>query len=68
MKLIKLTDLDIGTTYINADRIISVNLILWCDDNDDFCEGSTVEYWDGKGFVELTVTERPEEIQEMVNK
>ena len=68
MKLIKLTDLDIGTTYINSDRIISVNLILWCDDNDDFCEGSTVEYLDGKGFVELTVTERPEEIQEMVNK
>lgn len=68
MKLIKLTDLDIGTTYINSDRIISVNLILWCDDNDDCCEGSTVEYWDGKGFVELTVTERPEEIQEMVNQ
>ena len=68
MKLIKLTDLDIGTTYINSDGIISVNLILWCDDNDDVCEGSTVEYWDGKGFVELTVTERPEEIQEMVNK
>lgn len=68
MKLIKLNDLDIGITYINTDRIISVKLILWCDDNDDFCEGSTVEYWDGKGFVELTVTERPEEIQEMVNQ
>lgn len=68
MKLIKVTDLDTGITYINTDRIVSVKVMAWCDANDDFCEGSTVEYWDGKGFVELTVTERPEEIQEMVNK
>lgn len=51
MKLIKLYDKAIGTTYINADRIISVG--RWVEnDGCQFREGSTVEYWDGKGIVE----------------
>lgn len=67
MKLIKLTDLDIGTTYINSDRIISV--CSWVEnDASQFTEGSYVDFWDGKGIVELTVTELPEKIMEMVNK
>lgn len=67
MKLIKLNDLDIGTTYINADRIISV--CGWVEnDVSQIREGANVEYWDGKGIVELVVRERPEEIMEMVNK
>lgn len=67
MKLIKLNDLDIGTTYINADRIISV--CGWVEnDVSQIREGANVEYWDGKGIVELTVTELPEEIQEMVKE
>ncbi len=68
MKLIKVTDLDTGITYINTDRIVSVKLMVWCDANDDFCEGSTVEYYDGVEVVEMLVTEPPEEIQEMVNR
>ena len=67
MKLIKLNDIDIGTTYINADRIISI--CGWIEhDASQIREGANVEYWDGKGIVELTVTELPEEIMEMVNK
>ena len=68
MKLIKVTDLDVGITYINTDRIVSVKLMVWCDANDDFCEGSTVEYYDGVEVVEMLVAEPPEEIQEMVNQ
>lgn len=64
IKLIKLYDKAIGTTYINADRLISVS--HWAE-NDSFQEGSVVEYWDGKNIVELVVRERPEEIMEMVN-
>ena len=67
MKLIKLNDLDIGITYINTDRIISI--CSWIEhDTFQIREGSAVEYWDGKGIVELVVTERAEEIQEMVNQ
>lgn len=65
IKLIKLYDKVIGTTYINADRLISV--CHWAE-NDSFQEGFVVEYWDGKGIVELVVREQPEEIMEMVNK
>ena len=67
MKLIKLNDLVVGTIYINTDRIISVG--RWVEnDGFQFLEGSTVEYWDGKGIVELEVNELPEKIMEMVNK
>lgn len=67
MKLIKLNDIVVGTIYINTDRIISVG--RWVEnDGCQFCEGSTVEYWDGKGIVELEVNELPEKIMEMVNK
>ena len=68
MKLIKLHEIEIGIIYINADRIISVEIMPWCDDNGDFCEGSTVEYWNGEEVLELWVAEHPAEIQEMVNK
>ena len=67
MKLIKLNDIVVGTIYINTDSIISVG--RWVEnDGCQFREGSTVEYWDGKGIVELEVNELPEKIMEMVNK
>nr|DAU43913.1 MAG TPA: Flagellar and Swarming motility protein [Caudoviricetes sp.] len=68
MKLIKLNDLEIGVRYINSERLISIELMAWYDDDDNFCEGSIVKYWGGEGIVALSVIESPEEIMEMVNK
>lgn len=48
MKLIKLNDLEIGTIYINVDRIISVEFKFWVDEGRCIQEGSIVEYWNGK--------------------
>lgn len=68
MKLIKLNDLDNNTIYINSDRLIRVDLNLWCDEDACLQNGSNVTYWNGERIVSISVTEKAEEIQEMVNK
>lgn len=68
MKLIKLTDLEIGIIYINSDRIISVESNLWVEEDNCIQEGSIVGFWNGERILSLSVTERAEKIQEMVNK
>ena len=68
MKLIKLNDLDNDTIYINSDRLVRVHLNLWFDEDSCLQNGSNVTYWNGERIVSLSVTERPEEIQEMINK
>lgn len=67
MKLIKLTDLEIGIRYINSDRLISVEFERWMDEYGVFRAGSNVMYWNGERTVAISVTEKPEDIQEMVN-
>lgn len=68
MKLIKLNDLEFGIRYINSDRLISVELESWMDEYGVFREGSNLTYWNGERIVGISVTETPEQIQEMVNK
>ena len=67
MKLIKLNDTVLGTTYINADRIISVDNCIEYD-SCQIIKCANVSYWTGEKIISITVTERPEEIQEMVNQ
>lgn len=67
MKLIKLNDLEIGIRYINSDRLISVEFERWMDEHGVFRAGSNVMYWNGERTVAISVTEKPEDIQEMVN-
>lgn len=67
MKLIKLTDLEIGIRYINSDRLISVEFERWMDEHGVFRAGLNVMYWNGERTVAISVTEKPEDIQEMVN-
>lgn len=68
MKLIKLNDLEFGIRYINSDRLISVEFESWMDEYGFFREGSNLTYWNGERIVGISVTETPEQIQEMVNK
>lgn len=68
MKLIKLNDLDNDTIYINSDRLVRVQLNLWVDEDSCLQDGSNVTYWNGERIVLLSVTERPEEIMEMVKE
>lgn len=68
MKLIRLNDIEIGIRYINADRLISVEFERWMDGHGFFRDGSNVMYWNGERTVAISVTEKPEDIQEMVKE